>query len=115
LIKNRESAQASRERKKHYVDELEEQIGALKSDNSKLMQEVNQLKSENKELKEQMQTLRSMFLKKSNDAVIDNNDSKISFGEILHLRKPADSALTQKLKTAGVTLLVRILRFALLT
>jgi len=50
LIKNRESAQASRQRKNKYVKELEEKIFKLTDDNSKLNRENVQLKEMNQQL-----------------------------------------------------------------
>jgi len=57
LIKNRESAQASRQRKKDYVGELEKKVGDLESGNSKLKEQYSSLTAENRELKNEVEFL----------------------------------------------------------
>uniref|UniRef100_A0A6B2LMT8 BZIP domain-containing protein n=1 Tax=Arcella intermedia TaxID=1963864 RepID=A0A6B2LMT8_9EUKA len=51
LIKNRESAQASRQRKKTHIYELEKQVRELTEENEVLKTKVAQLTSENSHLK----------------------------------------------------------------
>jgi len=51
LIKNREYAQSSRDKRKVYVDELEKQISDINAEKAILQQRVNQLEMENKSLK----------------------------------------------------------------
>jgi hypothetical protein len=55
LIKNRESAQASRERKKSYVKGLEENLKTLTSTNSNLFSKVTSLEEENQLLRQQLE------------------------------------------------------------
>eukprot|EP01080_Neovahlkampfia_damariscottae_P008406 gene8406-231_t len=55
LIKNRESAQASRERKKNYVKDLEGTVSNLTSNNRDLSTKVLSLEEENNRLREQLQ------------------------------------------------------------
>jgi len=55
LIKNRESAQASRERKKLYVQGLEKKLSELTSKTNSLSTKVMSLEEENKILREQLQ------------------------------------------------------------
>ena len=55
LIKNRESAQASRERKKNYVRDLEGTVSNLTSNNRNLSTKVLSLEEENNRLREQLQ------------------------------------------------------------
>jgi hypothetical protein len=57
LIKNRESAQASRQRKKHYVGDLEKKVGDLMSSNAKLKEEYSSLTAENGQLKNEVEFL----------------------------------------------------------
>jgi hypothetical protein len=54
LIKNRESAQASRERKKNYVKDLEGTVSNLTSNNRNLSSKVLSLEDENNKLREQL-------------------------------------------------------------
>ncbi len=46
LIKNRESAQKSRLRKKMYIEDLENKVKAVNAQNEQLVQENNALKEE---------------------------------------------------------------------
>jgi uncharacterized coiled-coil DUF342 family protein len=93
LIKNRESAQASRQRKKEYVDELEAEITSLKNQNSILTQQVHSLVTENMSLKNELQQLHTLVKK-----------TGLS-GEWESMRtQPLET--TQKMKTVGVCLLV---------
>jgi len=55
LIKNRESAQASRERKKRYLQGLEEKVEELSNNNMTLNNKVRSLEEENRYLREQLQ------------------------------------------------------------
>lgn len=54
LIKNREYAQSSRNKKKVHMDELEKQIKELQEKNNNLSQKCNSLEHENKTFKHQM-------------------------------------------------------------
>jgi len=60
LIKNRESAQASRQRKKEQFDTLETEMNKIKSENSILLQQVTQLKQENSKLKQYITLMKKM-------------------------------------------------------
>jgi hypothetical protein len=51
LIKNREYAQSSRNKKKEFVQELEKKISDLTNEKAALQQRVNVLEMENKTLK----------------------------------------------------------------
>eukprot|EP00003_Mantamonas_plastica_P032719 TRINITY_DN903_c0_g1_i1.p1 TRINITY_DN903_c0_g1~~TRINITY_DN903_c0_g1_i1.p1 ORF type:complete len:742 (-),score=337.13 TRINITY_DN903_c0_g1_i1:85-2310(-) len=53
LIKNRESAQLSRQRKKQYLESLEKKVSELDDENRNLHQEVIALQVENRHLKQQ--------------------------------------------------------------
>jgi hypothetical protein len=54
LIKNRESAQASRERRKNYVKNLEDNLKNMNTQNSTLSTKVSTLEEENQLLREQL-------------------------------------------------------------
>ncbi len=79
------------------------QINSLKSDNSKMSQELAHIKSENKTLKEEIKNLQLLFSKKTE---VNELDSKISFGELLNSKK-VETPLVNRVKAAGVTLLVQ--------
>jgi len=53
LIKNRESAQLSRQRKRLYIEELEKKVNALTTENSELIKQVTLLTTENASLREE--------------------------------------------------------------
>eukprot|EP01097_Dermamoeba_algensis_P011166 TRINITY_DN852_c0_g1_i2.p1 TRINITY_DN852_c0_g1~~TRINITY_DN852_c0_g1_i2.p1 ORF type:complete len:301 (+),score=53.28 TRINITY_DN852_c0_g1_i2:1073-1975(+) len=53
LIKNRESAQLSRQRKRLYIEELEKKVTALTTENNELIKQVALLTSENTSLREE--------------------------------------------------------------
>uniref|UniRef100_A0A0C9QUR2 TSA: Wollemia nobilis Ref_Wollemi_Transcript_8194_2484 transcribed RNA sequence n=1 Tax=Wollemia nobilis TaxID=56998 RepID=A0A0C9QUR2_9CONI len=54
LIRNRESAQLSRQRKKNYIDELEEKVKSMNSTISELNNTIAYLSAENVKLKQQL-------------------------------------------------------------
>jgi len=54
LIKNREYAQSSRNKKKQHVEDMQSQINAVKDENDKLNSRIQQLELENKNLKLQL-------------------------------------------------------------
>lgn len=54
LLRNRESAQLSRQRKKHYVDELEEKVKFMHSTINELNTKISYLMAENASLRQQL-------------------------------------------------------------
>jgi len=67
LIKNRESAQLSRQRKRLYIEELEKKVTALSTENNELMKQVTLVTTENTSLKDENFQLQS-FIKQLNEA-----------------------------------------------
>jgi len=63
LIKNRESAQASRQRKKSRVDELERKVNDLANENSVLKENISALSTENAQLKSEVGFLQAVVNK----------------------------------------------------
>jgi len=63
LIKNRESAQASRQRKKSRVDELERRVKDLTHENSLLKENITALTTENTQLKSEVGFLQAVVNK----------------------------------------------------
>jgi len=65
LIKNRESAQASRQRKKSHIDELERKVKDLGNENIHLKEKISSLDHENTYLKKELTQLQA-FVNKLN-------------------------------------------------
>jgi hypothetical protein len=65
LIKNRESAQASRQRKKSHIDELERKVKDLGNENIHLKEKISSLDHENTYLKKELSQLKA-FVNKLN-------------------------------------------------
>jgi len=61
LIKNRESAQLSRQKKKQYVEDLERKVQALTAETESLRTQVNQLTNNNLQLEEQVTCLQNFI------------------------------------------------------
>jgi regulator of replication initiation timing len=61
LIKNRESAQLSRQRKRMFIEELESQVSGLQADNRDLVKQVASLTSENQALKDELRNLQALI------------------------------------------------------
>jgi len=68
LIKNRESAQASRQRKKSHIDELERRVKDLSEENHSLKDNVSTLTSQNTQFKSEIALLQAMVKKLSNNS-----------------------------------------------
>ena len=61
LIKNRESAQLSRQKKKQYVEDLERKVQTLTAQNENLQNQVGQLSEANQQLGEQVTYLQNFI------------------------------------------------------
>jgi len=119
LIKNRESAQASRQRKKCYIDELEAEVSKLKQENNILTSQVNNLYTENRSLKEELQKLHTL-VKKTGTGLISSLLPKSVF--VQNQSKSTEHAVgvssistrgpSQKAK-AGACLLILLFSFGL--
>jgi len=77
LIKNRESAQASRQRKKSYVDEMEGKVQNLTNENSNLFDKVTNLSKENDQLKTEVVYLQNILSKSGLMDMLSNGAKKI--------------------------------------
>ena len=66
LIKNRESAQLSRQRKKQYIEDLESKVTILTSNNENLEAKLVDVTSKNLQLEEEIQMLRKLLNSKEN-------------------------------------------------
>jgi len=112
LIKNRESAQASRQRKKAHVDELEAQIHILKQHNSQLSTQVNQLVHENKSLREELQKLHTLVKKTVVGNVIPDVQAMRPI-QPKHPEQHGSHATPAAKANAGVCLLIVLFSFGL--
>lgn len=101
LIKNRESAQLSRQRKKQYVEDLERKCKLLQDANQSLRNENHTLKIDNQTLLEDIGHLEKAI--RSNPHI--SND-------VLTRKFPA-SSISPSIKTAGVCLLMVLFSFGL--
>jgi hypothetical protein len=100
LIKNRESAQLSRLRKKIYIEELEKKVTHLTGDNDALTKQVSSLTNDKKRLQEEVLYLQS---------IIKQNPDLSS---ALANRKPPFQP--KNVKAAGVCLLIMLFSMGLL-
>lgn len=106
LIKNRESAQLSRERKRAYIDQLEAKIAQLMADNG-------QLKNDNTSLREALahyQSADGVKVESSHDLIAHGKvptPHQIKMGNLLTVGSRSTTA------TAGVCLLIVLFSFGL--
>jgi len=126
LIKNRESAHASRQRKKDYVQELEKKLADLAQDNERLMRTVtsvqnenNLLRSENEYYKTRMQagTLIPAVVQRGANVLSEQLQQQIP-SQILLLQQQqkakAAAAAAGTPNKAGVFLMVLLFSFGIM-
>jgi len=119
LVKNRESAQASRLRKKNYIDDLERRVSLLQSENTNLRQNINTLHNENTQLKSEVVYLKGVVNNSGLSKVLTQGASffsKLSQQQAGHQQtssggKPAPAL---NARTTGVVLMVMLFSFGLL-
>lgn len=109
LIKNRESAQMSRERKKHMVDDMRDKVSALQNENSRLATRVTELNAENKTLKEEVLQLQSVINKSSFLTQLLKNVTSIKSKSA----QQSLSVISNKAKAAGICLMVVLFTFGM--
>ncbi|XP_018583583.2 cyclic AMP-responsive element-binding protein 3-like protein 3-A isoform X2 [Scleropages formosus] len=68
-IRNKQSAQESRKKKKEYIDGLESRMAACSAQNQELQRKVFQLEKHNMSLMEQLRRLQALVMNSSNKAV----------------------------------------------
>eukprot|EP01090_Pellita_catalonica_P003967 TRINITY_DN1370_c0_g3_i3.p1 TRINITY_DN1370_c0_g3~~TRINITY_DN1370_c0_g3_i3.p1 ORF type:complete len:271 (+),score=36.96 TRINITY_DN1370_c0_g3_i3:46-858(+) len=107
LIKNRESAQLSRVRRKRRLQELEETVNMLQQENLDLKGRLSSSTSENNKLKEEVTRLNRLL--ESTKATPTTKSSMNKLWKAVSIQKTAPSAI----RTAGVYLLVVLLSFGL--
>jgi hypothetical protein len=108
LIKNRESAQASRQRKKNYMETLEQQVATLNSENNRLREHITALGTENKNLKDEVIYLHDMIKKTPGLSTLftagANYMASFSKGQ---------QNLSANVKSAGLCLMILLFSFGL--
>jgi regulator of replication initiation timing len=117
LIKNRESAQASRQRKKNYIEKLEAKVASLQQNNTQLRAQVAALTGDNTKLNQEVANLQGLI--KKTPALQQLWTSGINYVASLAKQQKEESqqapASTQgnNVKAAGVCLLVLLFSFGL--
>eukprot|EP01104_Vermistella_antarctica_P016359 TRINITY_DN5551_c0_g3_i3.p1 TRINITY_DN5551_c0_g3~~TRINITY_DN5551_c0_g3_i3.p1 ORF type:complete len:655 (+),score=220.39 TRINITY_DN5551_c0_g3_i3:217-2181(+) len=106
LVKNRESAHASRERKKEEMDGLNNASKGLRQDNARLKTQMTQLEAENRALKEQLSQMTS---------TIRRSPDLSKMWEVIRSATTVVTSKeqTKKLTNAGVCLLIVLFAFGI--
>lgn len=105
LIKNRESAQLSRLRKKIYIEELERKVSTLTSETETLSKQVGQLQTDNKKLQGEVVYLQNIIKQSPELSVTLSKRGSTSATTVI----PA-----KNMKAAGVCLLIVLFSVGLL-
>jgi len=79
LIKNRESAQASRQRKKSFLEDLEKKVHSLKMENDSLKEKIAELKNEKEQLKKEVASKNFDSRALDLQQILQSNDLKSFF------------------------------------
>jgi hypothetical protein len=115
LIKNRESAQMSRMKKKKYVEELEDRVAALTEKADKLTSDLLSLRRENERLQQELESVRGSPSTSSSTPVSADGDTIMKDTEapspFPSLRK--GKAAVQDTKMTNIYLLVILFAFGL--
>ena len=121
LIKNRESAQASRQRKKNYIEKLEAKVASLSQANTQLRAQVAALTNETGSLKQEVSNLQGLI--KKAPALQQLWTSGINYVASLAKQQKDEAAnpsnsqpattVGNNVKAAGVCLLVLLFSFGL--
>jgi hypothetical protein len=114
LIKNRESAQASRQRKKNYVETLEAQVTNLATENANLKERITSLSTENARLKEEVMFLNDLIKKTPGLSTMFNSSLQmLSAVDASPNGKQTQQLISTNAKAAGLVLLVLLFSFGL--
>lgn len=117
LIKNRESAQASRLRKKNYIEKLEAKVASLQQSNSQLRTQVASLTTDKESLRQEVANLQGLI--KKTPALQQLWTSGINYVASLAKQQSEEtqqapaSTHGNNVKAAGVCLLVLLFSFGL--
>jgi len=122
LIKNRESAQYSREKRKNHLAELEAQVKKLSQENGDLNSKVRELTEENHSLKDQVRKLNNLLGQKKKNAPSSptisspsTSSSRSPLSKLFTINKPGIvSQSAGALASGTVYLLMILLSFGLI-
>lgn len=109
LIKNRESAQASRQRKKLHMDQLEKKVKELSSENNALKENIASLCCENNQLKQHVALLNEVVKKSMAGADIFSRGYNF-----LNAVNPKQYFTTAPFNGTGLVLMIVLFSFGLL-
>jgi len=115
LVKNRESAQASRLRKKTYIDDLEKKVNLLQAENTVLRSKTKEMHDQNAQLKTEVVYLKGVVSKGGLSKVFEQGATffnKLSQQQVQ--QQQAGKAGTMSARTTGVVLMVVLFSFGLL-
>lgn len=106
LVKNRESAQLSRLRKKMYIEELEKKVNALTQDNDNLTKQIAAITTDRNKLQQEVLYLQSIIKQQQPNA----NLSALTTTQV-GSKKPYNP---KNVKAASVCLLIVLFSFGIL-
>jgi len=109
LIKNRESAQASRQRKKLHMDQLERKVKELSSENTALKENIATLCSENNQLKQHVALLNEVVKKSMGTDLFSRG-----YNFMNTMANPKQYLQMNPLSSTGVVLMIVLFSFGLL-
>jgi len=111
LIKNRESAQLSRLRKKVYIEELEKKVSQLTTENDTLSKQIAAIATDKKKLHEEVLYLQNII--KQSPALMQIANSHSTLNNSAVAKKPLQPS-PKNMKAAGICLLIVLFSFGIL-
>jgi len=110
LVRNRESAQASRQRKRDRLDELEAKVKVLEGEKMELAQYAHRVEQENARLRQEMSRLHSLGLQFGSE---EQKHTTLSVNDGKNYTKQHTPLMNDKTKKAATTLLVLCFAFGI--
>jgi len=112
LIKNRESAQLSRQRKKYYLEELEKKVNGVNVENQNLLKRLSELEEENRALRQANQLARVASISRPSGGENSSGTQRKAGATLTHSSRQF-KVPKLGIKATGVYLLVVLLSFGL--
>jgi len=109
LIKNREYAQSSRNKKKQYMEEMEKKLSEVEEGRDKLQKRVDELEQENRALKMQLAKIGSVI--KTDPSIVEKLKDAVASNSKLH---PSTRQKKAQVLQTGVVLFMIALSFGFL-
>jgi len=113
LVKNRESAQLSRLRKKIYIEELEKKVNLLSTENETLKKQLALISADKAKLHDEVAYLQNLWKQQHPNSAITINTTNVNDRQ-RSPPLPASYTMPKNVKTAGVCLLLVLFSFGLL-